>query len=324
LQAKLKVKTFLRGHLPPTEARTFLEGLFIGQFHDPILADNLRRFGLSHIMVVSGFHFSLIATFGACLLRVFSSWKGRILALAVATTCYLLFIGVTASVMRAWVSVFIVLLGALFERKANGLNSLGLGLIALLVYEPTLCLSLGFQLSFLATAAILFFYPLCDQLLQRPFQTRSASCVLEMPALEQITYLLMIFFRKAWALGIAVNIVMVPMGFYVFGTFPLMSLLYNSFFPFLTAICLFLLCLSCLFFWVPVVADGLFWLCHFVTESMLTTVSYMPRSLDVMVTTSEVSHMAIVLYLSLALFFAVWQHSRQYAEIESSKLFSYI
>ncbi|HXF29289.1 MAG TPA: ComEC/Rec2 family competence protein, partial [Chlamydiales bacterium] len=88
--AKMRLKCFFRGHLPPGEARIFLEGLAFGEFHDPVLQENIRRLGLSHIMVVSGFHFSLIALFMAFVFSFFFSWKRSILALLIGATLYLL------------------------------------------------------------------------------------------------------------------------------------------------------------------------------------------------------------------------------------------
>jgi hypothetical protein len=73
-----------------------------------------------------------------------------------------------------------------------------------------------------------------------------------------------------------------------------------------------------------VVSGMLFCLCHFVTENLLMTVSYMPRSLDTMVTINEFPKLIIVLYLSLMIFFAIWLHSRRDDSHESTKLFSYI
>ncbi|MDB6080876.1 MAG: hypothetical protein JWO53_148, partial [Chlamydiia bacterium] len=239
LSAKLALKTYLRGHLPPTDTRTFLEGLLLGEFNDPLLADQLRSAGLSHIMVVSGFHFSLIAAFFGILLRFFVSWHRAIILLFLSTTLYFLFIGMNPSVMRAWISIALLLIGKIFQRQSTGLNSLGVGIMAVLLYNPSFCLHIGFQLSFLAAGAILLFYPICIKILVKYFPKRSVSSALELTPLNQVGHVCFVFFRNSWALLLAVHLLMLPMALYRFQTFPLMGIFYNLFFPFLVGIALF-------------------------------------------------------------------------------------
>ena len=321
-KAKIAFKRFLRRYLYPGEVRSFLEGLITGDFNDPILAQNLRRFGLQHIMVVSGFHFSLIAAFIAFILRFFASWKFSIIGLLVGTFCYLLFLGATPSITRAWISVTTLLVGKLCERRANGLNSLGIGLILLILYDPGVCFHLGFQLSFLATGAILLFYPLCDKMLLRFFPKRSASDVLAMTKGDRFGYFLLVFFRKSWALGLAVHLLMLPMALYSFHTFPLMGIFYNCFFPFLVSISLFLLCLACLFFWIPILASALFSLCYFLTDMTLTFVSHAPQSFDKTISIDECPVWILLLYLSAICFMGVLLFQKNKGE-DSDTIFNY-
>jgi len=324
LKAKMAFKKFLRGHLPPGEARSFLEGLSTGEFNDPILAENLRRFGLQHIMVVSGFHFSLLAACMALVLRIFFSWKISLILLLVVTSGYLLFLGAAPSVMRAFISVALLLVGKLLERQANGLNSLGMALAALIVYEPAFCFHLGFQLSFLATGAILLFYPLCDAFFVRFLPKRSTSAVLSMTHLDQIGYLFLVFFRKSWALGLAVNLLLFPMCLFAFHTFPLMGIIYNSFFPFLVGICLFLLFCACLLSFLPLVGALLFSLCHAFTEMTLTWVSYAPASFDKMLRVDEFSPWALILYLSLICFLGIYIYEKKKRDAETELFLNYV
>lgn len=157
-RAKNSVKELLARYLAPSETRSFLEGVLLGEFHDAYLAVGLSRFGLQHITVVSGFHFSLIAVILAAFFRLILPWKGVNVALLIATTGYLFFIGPSASVIRAYIAVMLVFIGKVLEEKANGLNCLGVGLVVVLSYDPVAAISLSFQLSFLATFAILLLF----------------------------------------------------------------------------------------------------------------------------------------------------------------------
>lgn len=300
MRLKMQLKQFLRAHLPPSDARSFLEGLISGEFHDPLLAKNLSRFGLQHIMVVSGFHFSLIAAFVAFLFRFIAPWKASLIGLILAATLYLFFLGTTSSVMRAYISIMVMLVAKLFEKKANGLNSLGVGLIVILLYDPAFCQSAGFRLSFLATGAILLFYPLFDAILLKKFPQRRAPVVLSMPFIDQLLYVVLAFFRASWALIAAVHILMLPMCLYAFHTFPLMGILYNCFFPFLVSLCMTLLGIACLFFWVPSISELLFHACYLMTDAVLAYVTFAPSSFDKAISVEYFPDWAIVLYLTVA------------------------
>lgn len=311
VKAKMFFKKFVRRYLPPTEARTFLEGLLSGDFHDQFLANNLRRFGLTHIMVVSGFHFSLLAAFIGFLLKGIAPRKPAIFGLLLAATLYLLFIGAAPSVMRAWVAIACVLLAKLTERKTGGLNALGVGLLVVLCYDPTYCMSLGFQLSFLATGAILLFYSLCDRFLLRLFPVRSVSFVSQLPICDQVIYFLLVFFRKTWALSIAVQFLMLPMCLYAFQSVPLLGIVYNSFFPFLVSICMVLFVLGCLFCWLPYICGPIFQTCHSITDFSLTFVNYLPEVFDINIKIENITDWQLSLYLSIVCFMAIVFLSRK-------------
>jgi len=276
LEAKTRFRCFLRLMLPPGEERTFLEGLIIGEFHDAILAESLRHFGLSHMMVVAGFHFSMITLFLGFLARLILPPKAALWALLLAINGYFLFLGPCPSVVRAWISMCVILLGKIFERKASGLNCLGLGLIALIVYDPAMTLHLGFQLSFLATGAILLFYPLFESGLSIIFPPRSLGSVAHMALRDKLGWIVLSFIKKSSALVAAVSVLMVPMCLYVFGKTPFSGIAYNAFFPFFTSICMMLLGCALLFSWVPFVGGALFYLVHLATVLTLSYVNAAP------------------------------------------------
>lgn len=310
LQAKTAFKTFVRKHLPPSEARGFLEGLVCGEFPDALLAQELRRFGLSHIMVVSGFHFSLLVAVMGFLLKTTVSRKWADGTLFLLATIYLLFVGFSPSVLRAWCSVGLFLLAAFAERKPSGLNSLGVSLMLVLVYDPTLSTSLSFQLSFLATGAILLFYSQCDEFFDRLFPSRSPSFIQSIPAVDQLIYFLMIFFRKAWSLTCAVNILMLPVGLYYFKSISLLGILHNFFFPALVAICMGLFVCACFLSFLPIISDWIFSSVYFLTDFSLTFVKYVPESFDKLLTVENIPPGLLIFYLTTACCVGLFLKSR--------------
>jgi competence protein ComEC len=303
--AKQFCKRLLASYLPPGQGRSFLEGVLIGEFHDALLANNLRRFGLQHITVVSGFHFSLIAAILCAILRFLLPWKATLIACLILTTGYFFFIGATPSVLRAWISVVVFIMAKLLQKRSSGINSLGLGLIITIFYDPTWVLHLSFTLSFLATWAILLLLPMCLDGMRKIFPRRTGSMLLKMSFLDQVTFVLLSFFLSSWALVGAVTILMLPMSLYVFQQFPLMGILYNCFFPFLVSVSVCLLVLGLLFCWLKPLAELLFWAASLLTDTALTFVNEAPGFLDVNVRLSCLSLEWLVLYLSLVSFVGI-------------------
>lgn len=308
---KNSFKRLLAKHIPPSQVRAFLEGVVIGEFHDPLLANNLRRFGLQHIIVVSGFHFALIAAIFHGLLRLFASWRATSALLIALTTFYLLFVGPSPSVVRAYIAGLLVLLARLCKDQSNGLNSLGIGLLIALAIEPLWAISLSFTLSFLATFAILLFFPLCKRALGQIFPKRRASELLKMPFLDQLTFVLLSFFLSSFALVASVTILMLPMSLFAFHQFPLMGIFYNCFFPFLISISVFLLCLGLLFSWLAPFASMLFSACTFLTEAALTLVNDAPSWLDMTLQCSWLTAEWLTLYLCLVSFMGIISYTQQ-------------
>lgn len=301
-RAKASFKALLARFLPPNEARGFLEGVLMGEFHDRELASSLRRFGLQHILAVSGFHFSLLATIVAMLLRLVLSWKATIYVLIASMTFYLLFVGLSPSVLRAWCSISLVLIAKLYSAKSNGLNALGIGLLFVLIVEPTWATSLSFQLSFLATLAILLFYPLALRGMRLLFPPHSGSDVFRFSFSDQLVIVLISFLTASLALVLSVSLFMLPMSLFAFQSFPLMGILYNCFFPFFISCSVFVVCIASLFSWCPPIASLLFTIAQFVTETSLTLVTHAPSWLDITICRGTLSSSSLVFYLCLLFF----------------------
>ncbi len=311
--AKRYVKEILSGYLDPSDTRALLEGVLVGEFHDNHLASALRRFGLQHLTVVSGFHFSLIAIILAAFFRLFMPWKVMNISLVVAACCYLVFIGPSPSVLRAWVAVTLLFSSRLLEKDTNGLNCLGFGLILVLGMDPSSVESLSFQLSFLATFAILLFYPLVEKTFKAFFPKRGAHEVLKMPFLEQLLFVILVFSISSLALVTSVTILMLPMSLYCFHTFPLMGIVYNCFFPFLVSIAVFIVAIAFFFLWLPFMASFLFSIASVLLDNALVLINYAPSWCDKSLYATWLSGPLLVIYLCLAIYVGIILHERHRA-----------
>ncbi len=245
--AKDAVTKFIHNKIPKKKAAIFLAGITTGDFDDKVMQKEFGRFGLQHIMAISGFHFSLLAALFRTLLRLLLPTRAATAILSVLLLIYFLFLGPSASILRAFFMILIALLGFIFERTPSGLNSLGFALLLTLLYDPHMAKSLAFQFSFAIAGSILLLTRPFDTLLTPLFPRYPFSILKTLPQLDQYCYLFLSTLRSCLALSLAVNVAALPITLLYFGQFPYLGLLFNLFFPFLVSLSVFLLLLSLLF-----------------------------------------------------------------------------
>lgn len=277
---KQKVREWIENKIEYTNSAHFLAGLATGEFDDYWMKQQFSRFGLQHLLAISGFHFAIIASFLGIALRFLRSIRMQTIILLMTLSSYALFLGPQASILRAWIMCSIQLFGCLFEKQSIGLNSLGCALLVILGYNPLLSLDVGFQLSFCTTTAILLFYPLFQALLKRLSAKRRLSEVIQMNMKNQHAYCLFIFLQNGIALTLAVHVFALPLTLYYFQQFPWNSLLYNLFFPLLATGSLCLLLLSGLLSFMPLLANPLHALNGFYTNFILQFTYQIPTEID--------------------------------------------
>lgn len=230
---KKRMLTYLKKQIADSRVAGFLSGLATGELRDDVLLKAFEKRGLSHLLAISGFHFAMIALTFHSIFRIFLPPKWNAALLMLLLTSYFLFIGNSPSVMRAWIIACVALVGLLIEKRANGINSLGIALMISLLFNPLNALNAGFQLSYLATAGILFlFSPL--KILLRPLFPKTDNFVMN-------------FCRDSLALGLAVHVAIFPHLLHLFHKMPWHGLFYNFFFPALVTLSLIGLILGCLF-----------------------------------------------------------------------------
>lgn len=304
---KEKIKNYLMTVMEPTVSAPFLHGMFTGEFNDVVLKHQFGIFGLQHILAISGFHFSLLAAILALTLSLFFSYRQIGVILCVILTCYFLLLGTSPSILRAWMTLLLAGIALFLQRRSSGLNLLGVSLLFIVLYDPWCITQVGFQCSFGITAAILLFCRPIENLLEPLFPTRSLSTVIRWDSLSQHTYVIACWLRKSLALNGAVNLVATPLLIFHYQSFPVFSLIYNLFFPFLIGISLLLLIVGTLFHAV-FGAFGL-WL-HALngqyTFYVIGIATHAPRSLDVKLYFPEFPAIYLVLLLSLIFGYGMW------------------
>ena len=298
-RAKERVRKYLRKHLKHSSSCDFLSALATGEMANRNVSHNFGSLGLQHLLAISGFHFGLIALALSWFLRLFLSPRFSALVLLPLITLYFFFIGPAPSCFRAWITISLFLLSNIFSWRTSSLNLLGLSLTLALFINPLVITHLGFQLSYLITLAILLFYPLFDILLSSLLPPRPFQSLLKMSRLHQHGYILSALARSALSLNGAIHLLALPSLLFLFGKFPILSLLYNLFFPFCVAISLFLLIFSLILSPFPYVSAGIHFVNSTYTSWILPLTSHPPTFFQFFLRVDTIPLCGLIVYLTL-------------------------
>ena len=298
-QAKQCVAASIKKQIPSIETATFLTALITGETEERSLRIDFSRLGLQHLLAISGFHFSFFALALHFLLRLFCPFKTRILLVLFALALYFFFLGNAPSILRAFLAISLYFIAQLLRRRTNGLNVLGAALCVELLVDPLVPLQLSFQLSFLCTLALLLYTPLLHTFFMRLLPRRTPKELQQMSLLDQHGYLGTTLLRKALSVTCAVHLFSLPLLLYLFHKFPLLSVLYNLFFPFCVTLSLALLYLGFLLAWLPPVCALVHKLNAFWTSQLLELTSHPPAYFDIVLHTPAFPYPLLLILLFL-------------------------
>jgi len=138
-------------------ATAMMEATLIGESTrmERIWTDRFRRTGTYHMLVIDGLHITILAAFLLFLLRL--CFLPEITALAITASgawLYALVSGWNAPAIRAAGGFTLYVVARYFYRRGRLLNLLAAIAIVYLLWDPGQLFEAGFQLSFLAVAAI--------------------------------------------------------------------------------------------------------------------------------------------------------------------------
>ena len=155
-----KMITGLQQVMPVNDAAILTAVLFGGyQGIDKQVISDFAATGLIHILSVSGAHIALVVGL--------ITWLGKrlrwgslftIILAAVVVILYACMSGLTPPVIRSAVMGLISLLAVVLGRESYAPAALAVTALMMLVYQPLLLFDISFQLSFGATAGLVFLY----------------------------------------------------------------------------------------------------------------------------------------------------------------------
>lgn len=175
--------------------------------------DTFAATGTAHILVVSGWHLSLVAIMLVTMTTHAGLSRRATFIIVLATIwVYALFVGATPSVLRAAVMASLTLFASTAERRAEPWTLLLLACFALTLLNPQILWNIGFQLSVLATASLFAF--------AAPIEAWLLRC----PPLRWSAFA---WVRAALTATLAAQILALPLIMYQFGTVSLIAPLAN-------------------------------------------------------------------------------------------------
>ncbi len=202
---------------------------------------SLRRAGLTHIVVVSGLHLSIITMLYN---RFFGKFIRNKYINSVITVFIVLFFlcltGFGKSSIRAAIMLFVLIAGRVFNRISDSVNSLGLAALILCVPNPYIVGDIGVLLSFSATFGITAFGMRCEKFLKEKLCIKDPQKRITKAINKVIRYFIALFSCSFTAILATLPIVLV-----FFGKVSLVQLISNlivlptiQFFIILTVLCL--------------------------------------------------------------------------------------
>ncbi|MFH0770241.1 MAG: ComEC/Rec2 family competence protein [Candidatus Peregrinibacteria bacterium] len=193
----------------PEPSASLLAGLLTGSRRGipEHLSAAFQAAGLSHIVAISGFNVGIVIVLIGGIF-IFLPLQLRVVCTAVGIILFVLFVGASASVVRAGVMGILSLLALATGRKQRPRLSILWALALMIAWNPkVLWYDAGFQLSFLAVIGILELTPLLSLLLQRIPNTFAV--------------------RDSLTMTLAAQIMTAPLIIFLFGRFSLIAPLAN-------------------------------------------------------------------------------------------------
>jgi len=127
----------------------------------PEINEAFAAAGLTHVVAISGWNIAIVAALVLALVRPLGHrrggrWTTAVLA-AAAVGAYVVLTGASPSVVRAALMAGAMLVGRLGGSRAHATSALGLAALVMLLAAPAVLWDVGFQLSLLATAGLIWY-----------------------------------------------------------------------------------------------------------------------------------------------------------------------
>lgn len=177
------------------------------------LKEAFARTGTSHIVALSGYNITIIATVLMMLLAPLGARRSYWIAI-IAIGLFVVMVGGGASVVRAAIMGVLAMTAQRLGRLSDAGNTMAATAAAMCVFNPlVLRWDVGFQLSFLAFAGIVYVQPLIEPWMTRVLRWKSLASLVSTTLSAQVLVLplLLVVFKVLAVYTLPVNILVLPL-----------------------------------------------------------------------------------------------------------------
>lgn len=195
------------------ENSNILKSIILGDdsFLDEDYIKNFRKLGLSHILAVSGLHIGVIFGTIIFILDLFKIHRRNSMMISIAIIWfYACLIGFPPSVLRSSLMFSFLTIGNLSFSRYDSVNTVSLSGFLMLLYRPLWIFSVGFQLSFTATFAILIFMPQMNRIIKIKNKSLKSALVIILTAQLGVLPISLYYFNEMQTLSIISNLIVAP------------------------------------------------------------------------------------------------------------------
>ena len=190
----------------------FLKAILLGEKNelDTSLVEKYRYSGAAHLLVISGLHIGIMILFVLKCLESFQiGYKSRYVVASLILTGYVLILGSSPSILRAYIMGIIFLISKILNEETDIKKSIALAGIITLLLNPTLILDVSFQLSYMALFGIIYIYPFLKKDQMNPIIELALVSISIQIALFPI---FLYYFHTLTILTMLTNILVIPIG----------------------------------------------------------------------------------------------------------------
>lgn len=215
-----RLQSFVTGERERAIASALVLGIVDGI--DTEISNAYAATGAMHVLAVSGLHVGIIYLIVGLLLKPIrrfrsGTWFAAFITIVVLWG-YACVTGLSPSVLRAAMMFSFVALAQPLKQQTNIYNTLGVSAFCLLLFDPMLIMSVGFQLSYLAVLGIVYLQPLVyrwyepdNRLLDEVWKITSVSI-----AAQTATFAISIFyFHQFPNYFLLSNLYVIPLAFVI-------------------------------------------------------------------------------------------------------------
>ena len=223
--------------------------------------------GAMHILAVSGLHVGILYFLFNFFLRFIDKFKyrninygNRVKAVIIISLlwAFALLSGLSPSVSRAAIMFSFIILGQAMKRRIDIYNSLAASAFVLLLFDPYQITSVGFQLSYCAVLAIVFFQP-------------------KIAGLFVIKNKILYYIWSLTAVSIAAQIGTFPVSLYYFNTFPNLFFITNIIVIPLATVIIYVAVILLIFSAIPFISNIFAFLLKYLVKALNSSVEFVEK-----------------------------------------------